>query len=265
MNPGQFGLEKLLKPWSSSSQFLAAPQGPWGLAGVLWAWALSISDSCLGEVEADTPFFSSLLSLSRCQHLKVNNIQEGSGVRATSGLSLSPQTQLVRAWIWPVWTAEKSWATAAPGLDTMSSAGAVTVTEKGAASWILGSVLACRPRAAGLVLWRPLQSKADSHSAGAKWPAKWTHNPSLKICGRGKRTEVLRWLTGMLPGHIKVGDNPNLLSAIWTVALQVPSCSANCCGGMQSWNNSGCVPAAERRNKIHCQNSQYQCQSYGDP
>lgn len=57
MNPGQFGLEKLLKPWSSSSQFLAAPQGPWGLAGVLWAWALSISDSCLGEVEADTPFF----------------------------------------------------------------------------------------------------------------------------------------------------------------------------------------------------------------
>lgn len=201
----QFGQENLLKPWSSSSQFLAAPQGPQGLTEVFWAPALSISDSCLGKVEADTPVFSSFLSLSRCQHLKVNNIQEGSGVRAASGLSLSPQTEPVRAWIWPVWSTERSWATTAPGLDTMSSVGAVTVTEKGAASWIPGSVLACRPRSVGLMLWRPLLSKADSSFAGAKRLVKWTHNPSLKIYGRWKRTGGLCWLTGWCPGVSRLG------------------------------------------------------------
>lgn len=101
-------------------------------------------------------FFLLLPSLNRCQHLKVNNIQEGSGVRAASGLSLSPQTKPVRAWIWPVSSAERSWATVAPGLDTTSSAGAVAVTkERGVASWIQGSVLACRRCAIGLMLCGP--------------------------------------------------------------------------------------------------------------
>lgn len=132
MNPGEFGLENLLKPRSSSSQFLAAPLGPHGLAEMFWAPALSILYFCLGKVEADTPVFSySFLSLSRCQHLKVNNIQEGSGVRAASGLSLSPQAEAVRVWIWLVSSAERSWTTPAPGLDTVSSAGAVAVREKG--------------------------------------------------------------------------------------------------------------------------------------
>lgn len=60
MDPGAFGLENLLKLWSSSSQFLAAPQGPHCLAEVLWAPGLSISDSCLGKLETDIPvlFFS---------------------------------------------------------------------------------------------------------------------------------------------------------------------------------------------------------------
>ena len=124
MNP--FDLKNLLKPWSRSSQFLSPPQGP-RLVEVFWASALSILDSCLGMVEAEKALF---FPLRRCQHLKVNNIQEGSRVREASGLSLSPQTKPVRAWIWPVWNAETRRATAAPGLDITSSSQTGTVMEK---------------------------------------------------------------------------------------------------------------------------------------
>lgn len=177
---------------------LGSPTGPtrsgWGVLSpsIVSFWFLS------GKGRSRHPcFFPFFLSLSRCQHLKVNNIQEGSGVRAASGLSLSPQTELVRAWIWPVWSAERSWATAAPGLDTVSSAGAVTVTEKGAASLIPGLVLACRPCAAGLVLQRPLQSKADSRFAGGlNGHPNEPVIPGSKCMGEGKRTGGLRQLTG---------------------------------------------------------------------
>lgn len=125
------------------------------LAKVFWAPALSISYSCLGRIEADTLIFLySFLSLNRCQHLKVNNIQEGSGVRAASGLSLSPQTKPVRAWIGPVSSAERSWATVAPGLDITSSAGAAAVTKKrGLASVQQGSCWAPSSQRPILTVW----------------------------------------------------------------------------------------------------------------
>lgn len=133
---------------------LGSPTGPTASAGgarspgIVRFWSLS------KKVGADNAVFC---ALSRCQHLKVNNMQEGSGVRAASGLSLSPQTKPVRAQVWPVWNAERSWATAAPFPDIASNPPRLwTVTEEGATS--------CKssPRARS-TLWSKLTSgKADS-------------------------------------------------------------------------------------------------------
>lgn len=189
---------------------LGSPKGPprsgWGVLSlsIVNLWFLS------GKGRSRHPcFFPSFLSLSRCQHLKVNNIQEGSGVRAASGLSRSPQTEPVRAWIWPVWCAERSWATAAPWLDTMSSARAVTVMEKRGCllnpGFSVGMQTLCRR--AHVVEAPPVKGR-QTLCRGLSVQPNEPVIPHWKFMGEGRRRRGgggLGWLTGLCPGVSRLG------------------------------------------------------------
>lgn len=192
---------------------LGSPTGPTASAGgarspgIVRFWSLS------KKVGADNAVFS---ALSRCQHLKVNNMQEGSGVRAASGLSLSPQTKPVRAQVWPVWNAERSWATAAPFPDIASNPPRLwTVTEEGATS--------CKssPRARS-TLWSNLLQVTVPFS-GKPGPAKWKRD-LLPIYHRRKRSGNGGGGGGVL--RAEISRPPKTAESSWD--LDAASCTGTC-------------------------------------
>ena len=191
MNLAPFGLENLLKPWSSSSQFLAAPQGPREVRlrcfeprhcqFLIPVWERSGSRHCPPHHHHHYHHLSSLSLFEQVptpegkQH---TGGQRGQSSVWTQPLPTDPGLSESGSGLSGVLRgAEPPQQQQTPGPDTTSRAGAGIVTEKKGGQTpespspppppppllIPGSVLACRPHAAGLMFSEaPASQKADS-------------------------------------------------------------------------------------------------------